>query len=144
MKIFRFDKNATISKDIAIAKFSHFYDGIPFGEYLTTIEKVKKHRSYPQNRLMWLLFTALEVDSDTGSSRQDFHDYYCGKFLTRKIFINGIEKDVVSGTSKLNTVEFKDFLDRIYADVIIEFCISLPHPEDVYFAEFEKTYEKYL
>jgi len=116
------------------------------GEYDVTIARSVKQRTNPQNRTMWMYFRCIE--SETGTDKQDVHDYYCTKFLQRTVVINGIEqiaagksaveKTIVGGTSGLNTLQFNDFLEKVQADAATEFGITLPNPDDLHFAALEE------
>ena len=109
------------------------------GKYTVTITKSKEPRSLDQNALMWLWFTCIEAE--TGTPRQDVHDYYCVMFLRRSINWNGMDRTVVEGTSKLTKERMTWFLDQVQADARTEFGINLPLPEDLYFEEFYQTYK---
>ena len=109
------------------------------GQYSVTITRAKEPRSLDQNSLMWLWFTCIEAE--TGTPRQDVHDYYCVRFLRRSITWNGFNRTVVEGTSKLSKERMTWFLDQIQADAQTEFGIRLPLPEDKYFEEFYQTYK---
>lgn len=108
------------------------------GRYTVTITKAREPRSLDQNALMWMWFTCIEAE--TGTPRQDVHDYYCMMFLRRNISWNGFDRSVVEGTSRLTKERFSWFLDQIQADAKTEFGINLPLPEDQYFEEFYATY----
>jgi len=109
------------------------------GTYTVTITRAREPRSIDQNSLMWLWFTCIE--QETGTMRQDVHDYYCKRFLTKDIEWNGSTEIVVRGTSRLSKEEMKWFLDNVQADALTEFGITLPLPEDRYFEEFYQTYK---
>lgn len=110
------------------------------GEYALEIKKKVKKRTVDQNALMWMWFTCIE--DETGTLKQDVHDYYCKMFLRRIIVINGKEETVVRTTSKLNTAEMTVFLNKIQADAASEFGIRLPSPDDQYFNSFTNRYEQ--
>lgn len=112
------------------------------GEYLLSIKKEVKKRSLDQNALMWLWLTC--ISHETGTDVNDIKDYYCMLFLHRTAAINGEERIIISGTSKLNTVQFTDFLNKIQADAASEFGIKLPTPDDLYFESFKQEYERYM
>ena len=114
------------------------------GKYTLSIKKDIKPRSLKQNKWLWLIMTCLEKSSETGSDRENFHDYYCTKFLRRHTEINGKDTTVIYGTSKLNTEAFNEFMTKIYADVETEYGIILPHPEDLQWEAFKDEYEKYI
>lgn len=109
------------------------------GVYTLSITRAREPRSLDQNALMWLWFTCIE--QETGTTRQDVHDYYCVRFLRRSIVWNGMDRTVVEGTSKLSKERMTWFLNQVQADALTEFGIKLPLPEDKYFEEFYQTYK---
>lgn len=109
------------------------------GRYIITIAREKEPRSLDQNALMWLWFTCIE--SETGTPRQDVHDYYCMRFLRREIVWNGSQRTIIEGTSKLTKDRMTTFLNEVQADAATEFGISLPNPDDRFFEEFYNTYK---
>ena len=115
------------------------FQSLSNGRYIVTIAKEKEPRSIDQNNLMWLWFTCIETE--TGTSKQDVHDYYCAKFLRKQITWNGTVRTIVEGTSKQNKDKMTDFLNKVQADALTEFGITLPNPEDRYFEEFYQTYK---
>lgn len=48
---------------------------------------------------MWKWFSLLEEGS--GTSSQDYHDYYCKKFLKRIVSVGNHDEVVVGGDTKL-------------------------------------------
>ncbi len=130
-----------INKDRLLVKLDNLLNVLANGDHILTIKKVVKQRSFPQNRLMWLWFTCIE--KETGTDKNDVHDYYCSLFLQRRTSINNIDRVVSGGTSKLSTIQFKDFLDKIQADVASEFGIRLPNPDDQSWEAFKEEYSKY-
>jgi len=133
------DKGEIKNKEFVLRRFENMLGLIANGEHVMTITKQVKKRTLDQNRLMWLWFACIE--NETGTLKEDIHDYYCQQFLTRKTIINGVEQVIASGTSKLTTIGMKDFLDKVQADAANEFGIKLPSPEDLYWEEFEKHYK---
>lgn len=109
------------------------------GEYTITIARKKEHRSIDQNALMWLWFSCIE--RETGTPRQDVHDYYCMMYLRKTISWNGFDRNIVEGTSTLNKERMTWFLNQIQADAQTEFGITLPKPEDRFFEDFYQTYK---
>ena len=110
------------------------------GRYRVTIERYTEPRTLNQNALMWLWFTCIE--QETGTDKQDVHDYYCNRFLRRTAFINGRELVISGKTSSLNTLQMTDFLNKIKADAAAEFGITLPLPADRYYQEFINEYKR--
>ena len=104
-------------------------DELPYGKYRIVFEKVGYVRSLSQNKLFWMWMTELEYWS--GSSRNEWHDYYCKKFLPPG-----------TGTSKLSTEAMRHFMNQIQADALTEWNVTLPLPDDSeLFSEFIEEYK---
>ena len=114
-------------------------DTMPNGIRELVFRRPETRRSSLQNRLMWLWLTC--IADETGNDKQDVHDYYCMKFLTRTVAINGREERAVTGTSGLTTEAMTDFLNRVQADAASELGIRLPSPDDEAWAAFEEYYK---
>lgn len=109
------------------------------GNYIVTIKKKVQPRTIPQNSLMWMWFKCLE--DDTGTDKQEWHDYYCNKFLARQASIGGKMFTITGGTSKLNTIQMTEFMNKIQADAAAEFGVTLPLPADRHYQEFISHYK---
>lgn len=111
------------------------------GVYTLTITRVVKKRSLAQNRLMWMWFKCLE--DETGQPSQDWHDYYCKKFVSREMVTPDGEIVSLAGhTSTMNTAQMTDFLNKVQADAATEWGVTLPLPEDLGYDEFRLQYER--
>lgn len=108
------------------------------GSYVLTVKRKAEKRSVDQNALMWAWFTCIETE--TGTPRQDVHDYYCRKFLRKTIRWNGRNEVIVEGTSKQTKQQMSMFLDNVQADAASEFGITLPTPEDEAWEAFFESY----
>ena len=109
------------------------------GRYRVTIERYTEPRTLNQNALMWMWFTCIE--QETGTPKQDVHDYYCNLFLRRTAVIKGRETVIAGSTSKLNTLQMTDFLNKVKADAATELGITLPLPQDRFYQEFINEYK---
>lgn len=107
------------------------------GSYVLTVKRKAEKRSVDQNALMWAWFTCIETE--TGTPRQDVHDYYCRKFLRKTIMWNGRAEVVAEGTSKQSKDRMTVFLNQVQADAASEFGITLPTPKD---EEWEAFFER--
>lgn len=114
-------------------------DTMPYGVRELVFRKQERRRSNDQNRLMWLWLTC--IADETGNNKQDLHDYYCKKFLSRSMSINGKSELVNYGTSGLNTETMTYFLNSVQADAASELGITLPDPDDAAWSEFEEYYK---
>lgn len=92
--------------------------------------------------MMWMWFTCLAME--TGSDKDDFHSYYCSKFLVRTVTIINKERRVVGGTSGLDTVAMTHFLNQVQADAATEFGVTLPTPDDLIWESFKAEYLRYV
>lgn len=108
------------------------------GVYVLSIKRKTEPRTVSQNALMWMWFKCME--NNTGTEKQDWHDYYCAKFLMREASFGRKRFSVVGGTSTLNTVQMTDFMNKVQADAATEWGITLPLPADRYYQEFIQHY----
>jgi len=108
------------------------------GNYTIKINKVSTKKTCPQNRLyrLWLSCIA----NEKGYDAEDLHDFFKQKFLSAKmgnIFGEQYIKEIT--TTKLNTQEFADYLEKVNA-FAANLGINLPNPEDLGFDEFYNEY----
>ena len=108
------------------------------GTYTITVKRTTGRRTVSQNNLMWMWFACIE--RETGTPKQDVHDYYCKRFLRRSVNIGNKTETVVGDTSRLTTEQMTEFLSRIQADASTEMGITLPQPEDMYFEAFYQQF----
>ena len=108
------------------------------GTYIIEIKQASTRRTISQNALMWMWFAC--VERETGTPKQDVHDYYCRQYLRRQISWHDEVITVIGETKKLNTQQTTEFLNKVQADVAAEFGITLPRPEDRFFADFYSQY----
>ena len=84
---------------------------------------------------MWMWYKCME--DATGQRKEDFHDYYKAKFLSRVVAIGNRWVTVCGSTTELNTLQMTDYLEKVKADAASEFLITLPLPED-------RTYQAFI
>jgi hypothetical protein len=107
-------------------------------DFSVDISQKRKVRSISQNNLYWLWLTCIEYE--TGNDRYFMHEYYMQKYLfpdERIILGKTIQ---VYTTKNKDTLQFKNYLDRIQIDANVEFSVKLPLPEDNYWDEFYSYY----
>ena len=108
------------------------------GTYDLTISRKKEPRTVAQNALMWMWFEC--ISQETGTPKQDVHDYYCSLFLAKPISIGNKQVMVKGSSSSLRTADMTKFLNLIQADAQTELGITLPLPADRFYSEFIKEY----
>lgn len=108
------------------------------GEYTVKIVRKTQPRTISQNSLMWMWYKCME--DATGQRKEDFHDYYKTKFLSRQIAIGGRWVTVFGSTADLNTLQMTNYLEKVKADAAVEFGITLPLPEDRNYQAFVSEY----
>ena len=108
------------------------------GEYTLKIVRKTKPRTISQNSLMWMWYKCME--DATGTPKEDFHDYYKSKYLSRDVAIGKQLYRVPGSTSDLNTLQMTLYLEKVKADAATEFGIILPLPEDRYYQAFITEY----
>ena len=104
------------------------------GAYTITIKKESTKRSIRQNDLMWMWLTCIE--RETGTPKDDVYMYYCKKFLMKTIQVGEKQERIYNTSSKLNSEQMTEFLNKIQADAAAELGIRLPLPEDRFFEQF--------
>lgn len=109
------------------------------GTYTITIKRATEKRTLAQNDLMWLWFTCIE--RETGTPKEDVYNYYCKKFLQKQIRMADRLVWVNETSSRLNTQQMSDFMNKIQADAATEFGIQLPLPTDRYYDAFCEAYK---
>ena len=108
------------------------------GTYYITIKRAKEKRSIAQNDLMWMWLACIE--RETGTSKDDIYMYYCKKFLMKTIRIGERLERIYDTSSKLNSQQMTEFLNKIQADALVELGITLPKPEDRFFEQFYQQF----
>jgi len=130
-----FDTSNTTGRQNAIKHFKAFLDA----KKVISISEHQYKRTMPQNKLYWLYLSCIE--QETGNDKEDLHEYFKLKF-------NGIEVVQLFGeavysprsTTKNNTKQMTEYIDKIIRFAAMELEIALPNPDDKHFLEF---YEKY-
>ena len=108
------------------------------GVYSIIIKRKQEQRTIAQNDLMWLWFSCIE--RETGTPKDDVYMYYCQKFLSRRVTLGERTEIGHTTSSKLNTEQMTEFLNKIQADAATEMGISLPNPDDKYWEAFFQTF----
>lgn len=90
-----------------------------------------KGRSGQQNRYLWgVVYSA--IAAETGHSPEEIHDACKAMFLPRDfIAVGRRDIEVTKSTTKLSTVEFSDYVERIRSWAGTELRLSIPSPEDI-------------
>ncbi len=108
------------------------------GEYTLRIVRKTQPRTISQNSLMWMWYKCME--DATGQRKEDFHDYYKTKFLSRQAAIAGRWVTIIGSTTDLNTLQMTNYLEKVKADAATEFGIILPLPDDRNYQDFVTEY----
>lgn len=94
------------------------------------IKPYRKNRSLAQNKLMWLWFKV--IGDDLGYTENEIYDIMADKFLPDEtIEYDGKQIKKNKSTSRLNTKEFTEYLEKIDRWAAGEMGIILPSPEDL-------------
>jgi hypothetical protein len=119
-----------VGDEAARARLIVFFETRPLSKPLmVTVEDHRKRRSLSQNGLYWKWVGI--VAGETGNDDDVVHDTFKDKFLApREVEIFG-ERRLVRTTTKLTTLEMKDYMDKVYAFAVSELGILLPVPEEL-------------
>lgn len=118
--------------------FEYLCSKLTNGTYDLIIKRKTEPRTVSQNALMWMWFDC--ISQETGTPKQDVHDYYCDMFLARPINVGDKTVIVKGSSSSLNTAQMTKFLNLIQADAETEFGIRLPLPADRFYSDFIREY----
>ena len=135
-------REGMVNFDDISSKLQLLLNTSPNGEYNLTLTRKRTKRTVDQNALMWLWFSCIE--NETGTDKQDIHDYCCRVFNYRVVSINGEQQKVAGGTSKLNTEQMANFLNQVQVWAATELGIKLPNPEDKEFENFQNYYKQFI
>ena len=108
------------------------------GTYHITIKRASEKRSIAQNDLMWMWMACIE--RETGTPKDDVYMYYCKRFLMKTIQVGERLERIYNTSSKLNTEQMTEFLNKIQVDALSELGITLPRPEDRFFEQFYQQF----
>ena len=102
-----------------------------------TIQPHKTGRSVAQNRLLWMWYGEIRnhLAETTGEQYQneDLHEFFKDKFLDRRpVTINGDPRVVHGSTSRLNTSDMSEYLNRLDIYCADDLNLQLTHPADLW------------
>lgn len=112
-------------------------------KYIVEVKVERERRSIDQNALYWLWLNC--IMDETGEHKDNLHEYFKTKFLgvdDRQCF--GHHFFLPNTTTKLDTLQFKNYLDRIQEFASVELGITLPDPKDLYWEEFYNHYKDFI
>lgn len=119
-------------------ELSYLFSTLQNGTYTITVKKVQEKRSIAQNDLMWMWLACIE--RETGTPKDEIYMYYCKKFLMRTVTMGQRQERIYMTTSKLNTEQMTEFLNKLQADAMTELGIRLPTPQDRFWEAFYQDY----
>ena len=129
-------RNGEVSMD---KSFEYLCSLLRNGVYTVKIVRKTEPRTISQNSLMWMRYKCME--EHTGTPKEDFHDYYKAKFLSRDVAVGNKWYRVVGSTTELNTLQMTNYLNKVQADAATEFGIMLPLPADRHYQSFIDEYK---
>lgn len=95
--------------------------------YIYDVKQYHRPRSTNQNRLYWMWLSVIE--SETGTPREDVHEFLKRKFLEpRTITVGGETLKIPGSTTKLDTAEFCKYMDCVQQWAGEEQSTVLPDP----------------
>lgn len=106
------------------------------GEWTITFRRARATRSRSQNAWYWGCVVGF-VAEHTGYTAEEIHEIYKAKFLPKTLaFADGngevLGEFVIGGsTTRLNTVEFSEFCERIREWAADSLGVVIPDPQEV-------------
>lgn len=118
-------KNGTLTLH-NLTRFKNYLKSIE-GEVEVAIGKPKRLRTLQQNKYYWgVVLEVLYKQSEVGYTREEWHNALKFKFLRKEGLLPTVES-----TTKLTTLEFEDYLDRIRQWAIEFLDCTIPLPNEV-------------
>ena len=107
--------------------------------YQVEVKEYKATRSIAQNKLYWMWMGELsqkyEETYGKRNSPEAWSEYMKQQYLNSDIIqVHGEVIKMQKTTTKLNTKEFTDYLEKIDMFCSNDLNIILPHPEDMYYS----------
>ena len=130
------------------AKVVEYINKLPEVKQYTVEVKLKREkRSVSQNALYWCWLSCIQ--DNTGTYQSDLHEIFKQKFLSsqcRNVRLMDEEYTVVNNasTTKLDTKQMTDYLDRIQQFASSELGLILPNQDDLYWSEFYEQYKGFI
>jgi hypothetical protein len=123
MKFYGRTKEKRIKFD-NIDYLNNFLRELPDGQFLSIeIGKRQKNRTNPQNSMYWGYILA-EISKETGHTTEELHFLFKRMFLPRKYIKIGRNRFLAEPTTtKENTVEFTEYIERIQSFAATELGI---------------------
>ncbi|MCK9592689.1 MAG: hypothetical protein M0Q91_11860 [Methanoregula sp.] len=109
-------------------------------QFIIEIAVKREKRTLSQNSLYWLWLACIEAE--TGNDKNILHHEFGNMYLPRiSGELNGRPIESPVSTKALNTMQFKNYLDRIQTFAAAELGIRLPDPEDLIIDSFVEMYK---
>jgi len=132
-----------LSTKLGIDRFNAKSDFFIKKGAIVDLSEKKPKRTLDQNRLMWLFLAC--ISNETGNNKDFLHEFFKQKFLGMKnIAVLDSNIQIAVSTTKLNTAEMTNYLNRIQEFANTELGILLPNPDDLNFNDFYETYKNFI
>lgn len=105
------------------------------GEYLLTIERAHATRSQQANRYYWGVVID-HLSEYSGHTPEECHEYCKQRFLPKRLAVKGkngtLDDNIVIGgtTTKLNTIQFGEYVRDIRVWMLDDLGIEVPDPHE--------------
>jgi hypothetical protein len=101
------------------------------GKEVEVVIKIRRNkRTIPQNSYYWGVVLDLIAES-TGYTTQELHEFFKRLFLKKVIKIGGVDYEVSESTSKLNTEQFSDYIEKIKKFAVMKLDLHIPSPDEI-------------
>lgn len=101
------------------------------GEIELSVGKRKSKRSDAQNRYLWGVVYKIICDYN-GDTDEDIHEYCLEKFAPRRFMELGSDRiKVVKRSSKMDKLEFSDYVESIKQWAAETFSLYIPDPNEI-------------
>lgn len=118
--------------------FESFLSTAKKGRYKVEVKRDYPNRTIPQNSTYWLWLTCIEAE--TGTEKEDLHQIFAKKYLTKLVEFQRQVEEITESTTKLDTKQMANYMNKVQRFAGTELSIELPNPEDKKWDEFENYY----
>ena len=94
------------------------------------VEQETRKRTDPQNKYYWGVIIEL-LSQELGYESEEVHNLLKSMFLKRRVILKGKEYISIGSTTKLNTAQFTDYIEKIKRFAASELNISIPDSDEV-------------
>jgi hypothetical protein len=104
------------------SRFATYLSGIT-GAVSVSVKPFKEARTDKQNNLYWAYLT--EMAKASGHTKEELHDFFKKRFNLKTIEVAGVIDEVGGSTTRMNTAEFTQYVEKVEQFATEHFDLTL-------------------